>query len=194
MNKPSCEKDQIQKIANKVSDKTFKEYYPLELQRTLHLIREHDLVGAMLDKAMERGEFDDLEGAGKPLDLNENPYEQNELHMVHKILKDNGFAPYWIELGKEVDVLRAKLNNEVDHFKKYTQMVCGEERSSGAIRRYEQKKHNFYLQTREHLEEISKQILDYNLNCPISSLGRANINIDDEMSRIVNDIEKSIAN
>jgi hypothetical protein len=143
----------------------------------------------MMAKAMEQGEFDNLEGAGKPLILNEDPFEPNELHMVHKILKDNGYAPYWIELGKEIDILRVKLNKEIDHFKKYMQMVFSEKRSSGAIHRFEHKKNDFYIQTRNHLEEISKKILDYNLNCPVSHLGRANFDIDDEMNCIVKDIE-----
>lgn len=194
MNKHRYEKDEMQKLADKVSEKALKEYFPLEFQRTLHLIRQHDLVGVMMAKAMERGEFDNLEGAGKPLNLSENPFEPNELHMVHKILKDNGFAPYWIELGKEIDILRANLNREVDLFQKYTEMVFSEKRGSGAIRRYEHKKENFYIQTREHLELISKKILDYNLNCPVSRLGRANFDIDDEMSRIVKDIETLIDN
>lgn len=192
MNKPRYEEEQMkQNISDKVFEKTLKEDFPLEVQRALHLVRQHDLVGAMMTKAIERGEFDNLEGSGKPLHLDENPFEPNELHMVHKILKDNGYAPYWMELGKEIDVLKEKLNKEVDIFKKYTQMVFSEKRSSGAIRRYEYKKNNFYIQSREHLKEISKKILDYNLNCPVSRLGRANFDIDDEMSRIIKDIENS---
>jgi len=192
MNKPRYEEEQMkQNISDKVFEKTLKEDFPLEVQRALHLVRQHDLVGAMMTKAIERGEFDNLEGSGKPLNLDENPFEPNELHMVHKILKDNGYAPYWMELGKEIDILKEKLNNEVAIFKKYTQMVFSEKRSSGAIRRYEYKKNNFYIQSREHLKEISKKILDYNLNCPVSRLGRANFDIDDEMSRIIKDIDNS---
>ena len=122
----------------------------------------------MIAEAMKRGEFDNLEGAGKPLNLEENPFAPDEMHMAYKILKDNGYAPYWIELGKEIDTLRAKLNKEVDDFKRYTRIVFSEKRSSAAIRRYEQKKNDFYTQSRERLEEISKKILDYNLHCPVS--------------------------
>lgn len=192
MNKHRYEKEPMKRnLSDKVFEKTLKEDFPLEVQRALHLVRQHDLVGAMMTKAIERGEFDNLEGSGKPLHLDENPFEPNELHMVHKILKDNGYAPYWMELGKEIDVLKEKLNKEVDIFKKYTQMVFSERRSSGAIRHYEYKKNNFYIQSREHLKEISKKILDYNLNCPVSRLGRVNFDIDDEMSRIIKDIENS---
>ncbi|MGI6434857.1 MAG: DnaJ family domain-containing protein [Syntrophomonadaceae bacterium] len=116
----------------------------------------------------------------------------DEMHMAYKIFKDNGYAPHWIELRKEIDVLQENFVKEVDDFKKYTRMVYSQIRSTGSMRRYEQKKENFYSQSREHLEEISKKILDYNLNCPVSTLGRANFDIDNEMNRIVNDIEKLI--
>lgn len=194
MEKQRYEKDKMQQLADKVSEKALKEDYPLETQRTLHLIRQHDLVGVMMKKAVERGEFDNLEGEGKPLILNENPFEPNELHMAHKILKDNGYAPYWIELGKEIDILRVKLDKEINHFKKYARMFFNEKRSNGTIRRFEYKKNDFYIQTRNHLEEISKKILDYNLNCPVSRLGRANFDVDDEMNRIVKDIETFCSN
>jgi len=182
----------MRNIADKISNKTIKEDFGIDMQRTLRLIGCHDLVGAMMAEAVKRGEFDNLEGTGKPLDLQENPYEQSELHMAHKILKENGFAPYWIELGKEIDAHKMKYHQEVDHFKRYTRIVLGEKRSSGAIRRYELKKNDFYTQSRERLTEISKKILDYNLHCPLYTLGRFNIDVDDEMNRIVNDIEKLI--
>jgi DnaJ homolog subfamily C member 28 len=153
------------------------------------LVQRNDRVGALLAEAIKRGEFDNLEGAGKPLNLEDNPLAPDEMHMAYKILKDNGFAPYWIELGKEIHALRAKLNQEIDYFKRYTQIGLGEKRSYAAMRRYEIKKNDFYDQCRGRLVEISKKILDYNLNCPVSHLGRANFDIDDEMSSIIKEIE-----
>lgn len=89
MYKHRCEKDQMQKLADKVSEKAWKEDFPVEAERTLHLVRQHDLVGVMIAQAMEREEFDNLEGTGKPLNLDENPYVQDEMHMAYKILKEN---------------------------------------------------------------------------------------------------------
>ncbi|MGE5398479.1 MAG: DnaJ family domain-containing protein, partial [Chitinophagales bacterium] len=122
----------------------------------------------------------------------ENPFEPVELRMAHKILKDNGYAPYWIELNKKINTLRDKLDKEIGYFKKYTQIVFSEKRSGLTIYRYEQKKKNFYVKSREHLEEISHKISDYNLHCPVPSLGRFNFDIEAEMNRIVEDVEKLI--
>lgn len=178
-------------IADKIFEKHLKEDYPFEMQRTLRLIKQHDLIGVLMAKAVEQGEFDNLEGAGKPLDLDENPFSPAELHMVHKILKDHGYAPYWIEINKEINDLQANLAKEVADFKKYTLIVISEKRSSLAMRRYEQKKDNFYRQCRQQFQKISRKILDYNLHCPVS-LGRSNFDVDVEMNRIVDDLEELI--
>ena len=178
-----------QNIAEKISDKSWREDFPFEMQRTLRLIGQHDLVGSLMKKAVEQGEFDHLEGAGKPLDLDINPFEQGDLHMANKILKDAGYVPYWIQLYKEIDTLRANLNKEVEYFKKYTQVVLSEKPGSWTINRYERKKKEFCNEIRDRLEEISKKILDYNLQCPVLSLGRSNFDVEAEMKRIVEEIE-----
>jgi hypothetical protein len=54
-------------------------------------------------EAMDEGAFDHLEGAGRPLDLDENPFEDPSLRMAHRLLKNNGFAPAWILEGKDID-------------------------------------------------------------------------------------------
>jgi DnaJ homolog subfamily C member 28 len=52
-------------------------------------------------EAQQRGEFDNLPGKGKPLDLTPNPYAR-EQELAFKILKDAGYAPEWIELDKAI--------------------------------------------------------------------------------------------
>src|SRR5579883_2651574 len=54
-------------------------------------------------EAMDEGAFEHLDGSGKPLDLEENPFEDPSLRMAHRLLKNNGFAPAWIEEGKEIE-------------------------------------------------------------------------------------------
>lgn len=54
-------------------------------------------------QAMREGAFNNLSGEGKPLDLEENPYEDPAQRMGHRLLKNNGFAPEWIEEAKEIE-------------------------------------------------------------------------------------------
>jgi DnaJ family protein C protein 28 len=55
------------------------------------------LIDRIVRESMERGEFDDLAGSGKPIDLSENPFEAPELRTAHRLLRNAGFAPAWIE-------------------------------------------------------------------------------------------------
>ena len=65
-------------------------------------------------EAMEEGAFENLEGAGKPLDLSENPFEDPSERMANRILRNNGLAPGWIEEAKELDAefLRLRADGE----------------------------------------------------------------------------------
>jgi len=56
-----------------------------------------------IEEAMEEGAFEQLEGKGEPLDLREDPFVDPSLRMAHRILKNNGFAPAWIEESKDID-------------------------------------------------------------------------------------------
>ena len=61
-------------------------------------------------EAMEEGAFDHLEGAGKPLDLSENPFEDPSDRLAYRLLKNNGFAPAWIEEAREIEAESRRLH------------------------------------------------------------------------------------
>ncbi|HPF20387.1 MAG TPA: DUF1992 domain-containing protein [Syntrophomonas sp.] len=152
-----------------------------------------DLVEEQIIKARQRGDFDNLAGAGKPLNLEENPFEPAEMRMANKILKDNDFAPYWIELGKEIDAAQDKLCREIDYFKRYCQVFWTDQHDERAQQRFEYKKELFFMERKADLEKIDKKILDYNLHCPTFRQGRSNLIIAREMEQIVREIETTIA-
>src|SRR5690349_8121054 len=54
-------------------------------------------------ESMAEGGFDNLAGRGRPLDLDEDPYEDPSLRMAHRLLRNNGFAPAWIEEAKDLE-------------------------------------------------------------------------------------------
>jgi hypothetical protein len=63
----------------------------------------HSIAERKILEAMEEGTFDKLQGAGRPLDLSENPFEDPSLRMAHRLLRNNGFAPPWVEERKELE-------------------------------------------------------------------------------------------
>ncbi|XP_028048468.1 dnaJ homolog subfamily C member 28 isoform X2 [Monomorium pharaonis] len=62
------------------------------------------LVEDLIQEAMNKGEFSDLPGMGKPLKNTNarNPYVDFVTHKLNQILIDNGFTPEWIQLSKEI--------------------------------------------------------------------------------------------
>jgi hypothetical protein len=57
-------------------------------------------------EAMENGEFDNLEGMGRPLDLSDESWIPEDLRMAYRVLKNAGCLPAELELRKEVMNLR----------------------------------------------------------------------------------------
>lgn len=61
------------------------------------------LIEGRLREASERGEFRDLPGEGKPLDLEgPGPFEDPSMWAAFHVLKNAGMAPVWIEERKEL--------------------------------------------------------------------------------------------
>ena len=72
------------------------------------------LVEQMLRKAMSEGEFDNLEGAGRPVDLEAYFATPEELRAAFALLKNAGVAPEEVQLSREIDALRRELERRPD--------------------------------------------------------------------------------
>jgi hypothetical protein len=66
-------------------------------------------------EAIERGEFDNLEGRGKPLRIEDDRGVPEDLRLAYKILKNAGCVPPEIDLKREItrlDDLVANMEDE----------------------------------------------------------------------------------
>jgi hypothetical protein len=63
----------------------------------------------IIREGMERGEFDNLKGKGKPLNLTDYFNTPEDVRMGFSILKSNDFVPEEIEIMKEIAALKEKL-------------------------------------------------------------------------------------
>jgi hypothetical protein len=52
--------------------------------------------------AQKKGEFDNLEGSGKPLNIDDDSHIAEDLRLAHKILKNANCLPPEIELKEEI--------------------------------------------------------------------------------------------
>jgi DnaJ-like protein len=62
-----------------------------------------------LEEAVRAGQLDNLPGAGKPLDLDDDALIAPELRMAHRVLKNAGLLPPEVELRREITDLHALL-------------------------------------------------------------------------------------
>lgn len=60
------------------------------------------IVEARIREAAERGEFDDLPGAGKPQILDDDSMIPAELRVGYRLLKNAGFLPPELELRQQI--------------------------------------------------------------------------------------------
>ena len=75
-------------------------------------------VEAIIKEAMQRGEFDNLPGAGKPIDLTAYFDTPEDVRMAHTILKNAGLVPREVELLQEIAELKQILAALRDEKKK----------------------------------------------------------------------------
>ncbi len=67
-----------------------------------------------IKEAMEAGEFDNLPGRGKPVDLDCDASTPAELRMPFKILKNAGVLPPEVELKREIFTLSEEIRAATD--------------------------------------------------------------------------------
>lgn len=79
---------------------------PPELRGRRNTVRsETDIMNVVEQRiwhSMEEGQFENLPGKGKPLNLSSNPHADPADDTLYRVLSKNGCAPRWVELNKEI--------------------------------------------------------------------------------------------
>lgn len=73
-----------------------------------------NVIEKLLQEAIERGEFDNLEGKGKPLDLTAYFNTPEDLRMAHSVLKSNQIVPEEVEIMRKVAEIRKRISATTD--------------------------------------------------------------------------------
>lgn len=146
------------------------------------------LMDDIVRDAMQKGEFDNLPGAGKPLKLNDDPHTPAELRMAFKLLKDNDLPPDWIAGGKEVDAAWEKL---------LTEMRAAAKRHRGALNdaarsaqpqqeraRIEAQWQTTLASLREAAKALNRMALNFNLKAPRGVAHKPMFDFEREMQKL----------
>jgi DnaJ family protein C protein 28 len=99
-----------------------------------------------IEIALKNGEFDNLPGRGKPLQLDYQYEEIDDQFLSNHLLKSNGYLPDWLEERKV-------LLNDIEAFQKEPGL---------SIQREDQYK--------ETIIQLNRRICGYNLRVPVVSM------------------------
>lgn len=72
-------------------------------------------IEAQIRAAIERGDFDNLAGTGKPIDLDAYFATPEDMRMAFAMLKSNDFVPEEVEMLREIAKLKEKMTESVDN-------------------------------------------------------------------------------
>jgi hypothetical protein len=101
-------------------------------------------------EAIEAGEFDNLEGKGQPLNLDDDSHIPPELRMAYKILKNADCLPPELVLRQEVIQLQDLMAAMPDEAEKLKQM----------------RRLNFLMMKLDMMRPVSAQLLEHDLYTP----------------------------
>jgi hypothetical protein len=80
------------------------------------------IVEKRIQEALERGDFDDLPGRGKPIEIEDDSMVPEDLRLAYKVLKNAGCLPPELQLKKEIRQMEDLLESIPDEREKYRQI------------------------------------------------------------------------
>ncbi|MEX2161819.1 MAG: DUF1992 domain-containing protein [Anaerolineales bacterium] len=140
-------------------------------------------IDELIEQAMRDGAFDNLPGKGRPLKLDENPFLDPEWQLAYHLLKQNGFAPDFIEQRQAIEVELAAARQALARSWAWRQKTLAEGQDAAFVdAEWGRAKGKF----EDGMNGVNRQIRDYNLAVPIPSLSRKLVDLDSELNSIVN--------
>ncbi len=130
-------------------------------------------IDQQIREAMERGDFDNLRGAGKPLNLARDPNVPEDWELAFNLLKNAGFAPDWIETRKEVDATREKIFAPLNRFLN----------NPPNLKERAHVQQTIIEQFCKQANELNKLIDIYNLKAPTPQVHLRRIRVEHEIER-----------
>ncbi len=143
-------------------------------------------IDRQIRKAMDEGNFSNLPGEGKPLQLEDNPNTPNEMRMAYKILRDNDLAPDWIMQGKSLDVRIENLLGKLSRVVGAYRTVLHDPAATALTRaRAEEALKTSEAKLAGLAAKINQEINSYNLKVPAGVAHKTLLNIQHEKNRLI---------
>lgn len=140
-----------------------------------------NLIDEMIQESMQSGQFDNLPGKGKPLNLQKNPYAA-DMELANELLKENNLPPLWIMQRNEILAQIAKLRAEIErqwawHSREFR--VATTNKGQLTIRW-----DDHCLKWIGEIGELNKGIDAFNLKRPFDNIEIFKLTIESELKRV----------
>lgn len=138
-------------------------------------------VDDQIQKAIEQGKFNNLSGQGKPLNLDENPWEDPAWRTAHHVLKNGGFTLPWIEHRQEIDAELELARSTLERAWAWRRSALeGKQPAAEVEAEWDRARAVF----QEQIARLNKRIFAYNLEVPSDRFQKLALKFERELSRI----------
>lgn len=123
-------------------------------------------------QAEAEGQFTNLQGHGKPLDLNDDAHVPEEDRAGYRMLRGSGLTLPWVEARKDIDEERRRIDGWLVHA------------NDRWLHLDEPGREKTRAEFRKKLEGLRSMILDYNLRVPPSVGQMRGVEMSKELARL----------
>ena len=138
-------------------------------------------------RAQEDGLFKDLPGKGKPLRLEDNPHEDPEWRMAHRMLRSSGFSLPWIEALRQIEADLEDARTALKQSSDWRAAALENGEDYEMVQAEWRRKESLF---RDEMESLNKRIADYNLGVPNERFQRRKLNVEAEIKAIKQETDR----
>ncbi len=138
----------------------------------------------LIRKAFEEGKFENLPGNGRPLQLDDNPFEDPDWRLANHVLRNAGFTLPWLETRREIEAALVSARNDLKRAWNWQKDARASDLDSRAIdHQWQQSVDKF----REQIADINQRITSYNLETPSTYFQLSKIRVERELQLTTSD-------
>jgi DnaJ family protein C protein 28 len=140
-------------------------------------------IDEIIRQAIEEGAFENLRGKGKPLNLDENPYLDKEWQLAYHLLKQNGFAPDFVEKRQAIEVQLGEAREALARSWAWRTNALNDGQDQDWV---EGEWGKATAKFEERIAEINGSIKAYNISIPMPTLYKKPIALEEELALFAN--------
>jgi len=122
-----------------------------------------------IEEAMQEGAFDDLPGKGKPLSLEDDPFDKGTW-AAHHLLRVNDYTLPWIGERRDIDADVEAARNALARTHRWARAGLARRPPDPHVEAEWQRATNVF---REQVAKLNRRIRDYNLKAPDTAFHRS---------------------